>query len=57
MKLKACQALGLEEGDVRIWDYWNKARHTLLEDKMDESAADVKLYDNQDILLEEKVKV
>jgi hypothetical protein len=55
LKLKACKAMGLEEGDVRIWDFWNKSRHALLEGRLDDSAQAAKLFDNQDILLEEKV--
>ena len=55
LKLKACKAMGLEEGDVRIWDYWNLARHALLESRLDDTAQAAKLFDNQDILLEEKV--
>jgi hypothetical protein len=55
LKLKACKAMGLEEGDVRIWDYWNLSRHALLESRLDDTAQAAKLFDNQDILLEEKV--
>lgn len=55
LKLKACNALGLEEGDCRIWDYWNQNRHALLEDKLDETAGAAKIFDNQDVMLEEKV--
>lgn len=57
LKFKACKALGLEEGDVRIWDYWNMGRHALLESRMDETAQAAKIFDNQDIFLEEKVRV
>jgi hypothetical protein len=56
LKLKACKAMGLEEGDVRMWDYWNLSRHALLEGRLDDSAQAAKLFDNQDILLEEKVR-
>ena len=55
LKLRACKALGLEEGDVRIWDYWNESRHAPLEGRLDDSAQAAKLFDSQDILLEEKV--
>lgn len=56
LKLRACKAMGLEEGDVRIWDYWNESRHAPLEGRLDDSAQAAKLFDSQDILLEEKVK-
>lgn len=55
LKLRACKAMGLEEGDVRIWDYWNESRHAPLEGRLDDSAQAAKLFDSQDILLEEKV--
>ena len=55
LKLRACKAMGLEEGDVRIWDYWNESRHASLEGRLDDTAQAAKLFDSQDILLEEKV--
>lgn len=56
LKLKACKAMGLEEGDVRIWDYWSLQRHALLEKRMDDTAQAAKIYDSQDIFLEERVR-
>ena len=40
---------------MRIWDYWNESRHAPLEGRLDETAQAAKLFDSQDILLEEKV--
>lgn len=59
IKKAGCDALGLEEVDVRLWDFFNRKKYGQysLDSKLDESlesGSSASMIDGQDILLEEK---
>uniref|UniRef100_A0A7S1FB39 Ubiquitin carboxyl-terminal hydrolase n=1 Tax=Noctiluca scintillans TaxID=2966 RepID=A0A7S1FB39_NOCSC len=51
-KRRACEELGVDFDKVRIWDYFNKKRFANLEEKMDKSLDDCRIFEDNDILLE-----
>ena len=57
LKTKACQLMGLDEQDVRMWDYYMDNLYANLEEQLDDSVEGPVniLNDKQAILLEEKV--
>ena len=58
LKRVACDSFGLEEVDVQMFDYFTRKKYMTepLDVKPDETLEGANLLDNQDILLEEKVR-
>lgn len=53
-KKRACEEMSLDADKVRIWDYFNKRKYANLEDSITKSLDDCRIYDANDILLEEQ---
>lgn len=55
LKARLCKELGLESDKVRLWDYFNRRKYANLEENPNRSLEDCRIFDNNDILLEEKL--
>lgn len=55
-KKHACEELGLDSSKVRIWDYFNKKRHYLLEQSLDKTLESCTMVEDNDILLETQLE-
>ncbi|KAJ8626189.1 hypothetical protein MRB53_019496 [Persea americana] len=51
---RVCELLKLEQGKIRIWDYFNKKKHALLTD-FNQTLEEAQIQMDQDILLEVEV--
>jgi ubiquitin carboxyl-terminal hydrolase 4/11/15 len=51
LKKRACEEIGLDPNDVRIWDYFHKKKYALLEN-MTKTLGDAQIHDNNGMLLE-----
>lgn len=54
-KKRACQELGLDASKVRMWDYFNKRRYANLEESLQKSLDNCRIYDANDMFLEEQL--
>jgi len=54
LKAAACKALKLEEVDVEMWDYYERAYYSNLELRLTEDLKTANLLENQLIMLNEK---
>ena len=56
LKQKLCALFELEDGDVRLWDFYRGEYYEKLEDKLDLTLEVAKLLPKQQVMLEEKVR-
>ena len=56
MKAKLCQQMHLDPEKIRLWDYFNKKYYGDQPLRGDQTLADAKIMDNQDVLVEEQLE-
>lgn len=54
LKKRACEELGVDYDKCRIWDYFNKNKYALIEEKLSLNLVDCRINEANDILLEEQ---
>jgi len=54
-KKRACEELGLDHEKSRIWDYFNKRKYANLEENLEKTLNDCRIYEDNDILVEQQL--